>query len=178
MDQDRCKFILVAVLAVLITEEFKDGTIDQFSHDTNLFYFNTLNGVALGLIVQVTISFVTIRGKFMDKKTLQIIFCSVLTFNHVTNKLFQNLKVIICIEKKASSNFLMLAHIKLYNHDLDSNLQNKDEYTMASSPLSFSSKIYASALDRSVYDMEEIFHQLCLTLPVYQTCVKESRDEL
>lgn len=67
-------------------------------------------------------SLVAIHGKTMDKKTLQIIFYLILTFNYITNKLSQNIKDIVPIKKKVSSNFSILAYVKPHYYDLDNNL--------------------------------------------------------
>ena len=108
-------------LAALISEEFEDGTIGWLRDDTNLFWLDALGDVALGLIAQVTASPVAICEKSIDKKAMQTIFRSVFTFNHVANELSPNLKDIVRINKKTSSDPLMLVRIKLHNNDQDSN---------------------------------------------------------
>ena len=118
-------------LAALITEEFEDGTIGWFRNDTNLFWLNALSDVALGLITHVAASPVAICGKSMDKKAMQTIFCSVLTFNHIANKLFPNLKDIMHIKKKTPSDPLTLAYIKPHNYDQNS---NEEDITIPPSP--------------------------------------------
>lgn len=115
----------------------------------------------------------------MDKKALQTIFCSVFTFNYVTNKLFQNLKNIMHIKKKAFSNSLTLAYVKSHNYNLDSNLENnKDKNTMVSflSPLSSISCFFAFV--QSAYDTNKIFRWLFLALLVYQARAKNSQNKL
>lgn len=111
-------------MAALTTEEFEDETIGWFCDDTEVFWLNALDGIALGLIVQVTTSSIAICGKFMNKKAMQTIFCSVFIFNHVTNKLSSNLKNIVRIKKETSSNLLTPAHIKPHNYNQDSNEEN------------------------------------------------------
>lgn len=54
----------------------------------------------MGLIARVVTSPIAICRKFIDKKAIQTIFCSVFTFNHVANKLSPNLKNIMYIKKK------------------------------------------------------------------------------
>lgn len=113
-------------------------------------------------------SFIAICEKSIDKKTLQIIFCLVLTFNHVTNKFSQNLKDIVHIKKKAPFNPLTLACIKLHSYNLDSNLENnKDENTMISPLFLFSNILCSLAFVQSAYDTDEVFYQLFSILPVY-----------
>lgn len=166
-------------MAALTTEEFEDGTIGWLSHDTDSFWLDALGGVALGLIARVAASSVAICGKSIDKKALQIIFRSILTFNHVTNELSQNLKDIVRIKKEAPSNLLTLAHIKPHNYDLDSNLENsKDEDTMVPLLSPLFSILCSPAFVRSARDTDEVSCQLFLALPVYQARAKNSRDEL
>ena len=121
---------------------------------------------------------IVICGKTIDKKALQTIFCLILTFNHVTNKLFQNLKDIIHIIKEVSFDFLMLVHIKSHNYDLDNNFSNKAEETIRPPPFLFSSILISLALVRSTCDIDEVSCQFFLTLPVYQTRTKDSKDKL
>lgn len=104
-------------MAALITEKFEDGTTGWLHDDTNLFWLDTLGSVALGLIARVATSPIVICGKFMDKKVMQTIFCLVFTFNRVANKLSLNLKDIVHIKKKISSNSLMLTRVKSHNYD-------------------------------------------------------------
>lgn len=155
-------------LVAFRTEEFEDGTIDWLSHYPDLFWLDAVSGVALGLIPRMAPSPVAICGKFIDKKALQIIVCLVLTFNHVTNKLSQNHKNIVCIKKKAPSDPLTLAHVKTHNYDLDINLENNKDKDIMIPPLFLSSSIlYFPAFVQSARDTDEIFHQLFSTLPVY-----------
>lgn len=166
-------------LAVLIIKEFKDRTISWLSHDIHLFQFDALGGLALGLIAWLTTSLVAICRKFIDKKALQIIFCLVFTFNHIPNKLFHNLKNLMHIKKKAFSNFLTLARIKLYNYNLDSNLQNiKDENTIVPPLFLFSNTRYLLAFVQSACDINEQSCQFFSTLLMYQACTKDSQDKL
>lgn len=60
----------------------------------------------------------------MNKKALQTIFCSVFIFNHITNKISQNLKDIVRIKKETHFCPLMLPYVKTHNHNLDTNLKN------------------------------------------------------
>lgn len=108
-------------LATLTTEEFKDRTISQLCNNTDLFQLNTLDSIALGYIARVATSLVAICEKSMDKKAIQTIFCLVFMFNHVANKLSPNLKNIMRIKKKTSSNLLTLVHIKPQNYNQDNN---------------------------------------------------------
>lgn len=126
-------------LAAFTTEEFEDGTIGWLRNDTNLFQFDALDGIALGFIARIAVNPVAIHGKSIDKKAMQTIFCLVLTFNHVTNKLSPNLKNIVHIKKKTFSDLLMLACIKSHNYVQD----NNNEDTKISLLFLFFSIIYS-----------------------------------
>lgn len=144
-----------------------------------MFWYDALGGIALGLIAQVDASFIAICGKSIDKKALQTIFCLVLTFNYVTNKLSQSFKNIIRIKKNAFSNSLTLAHIKSHNYDLDSNFENnKDKNTMVLFLSPFSSIPCSSTFVQSTCNTDEIFCQLFSILLVDQACAKNSQNEL
>lgn len=140
-------------MAVFTTEKFEDGTIGWLYDDTDLFWLNALDGVAPGLIARITASPVAIRGKFIDKKSMQIIFCSVLKFNHDANKLSPNLINIMGIKRKTLSDLLTLAHVKPHNYDQDS---NEDNIKIPSSSL-FSSTVSLFAFVQSVLDTNNIF---------------------
>ncbi len=122
----------LSCLAVFTTEEFEDGTIGWLHNDTDLFWLDALGGVALGLIARIAASPVAICGKSMDKKSMQIIFCSVLKFNYDANELSPNLKNIVDIKRETLSDLLTLAHVKSHNYDQDS---NEDDINIPSSSL-------------------------------------------
>lgn len=104
-------------LTILTIKEFKDETIGYLHNDTNLFLLNVLGGITLSLITQVAISLVAICEKSMNKKAMQIIFCSILIFNHITNELSLNLKYIIYIKKEISFDILILEYVKPHNYN-------------------------------------------------------------
>lgn len=92
---------------------------------------------------------------------MHTIFCLVLTFNHIANKFFLNLKDIICIKRETLSKPLILAYIKPHNCDQDS---NKDDTKIL--PLSpFSSKVCLPAFVQLAYDIDNIFCKLFVALP-------------
>ncbi|MCJ1348461.1 hypothetical protein MMC31_006693, partial [Peltigera leucophlebia] len=161
-------------LAALTTEEFEDGTIGWLRDDTDLFWLDALGGVALGLIAQVVASPVAICGKSIDKKAMQIIFHSVLTFNHVANELSPNLKDIVRIKKETPSDPLTLARVKPHNFDQDSN--EEDNKIPPSSP--FSSTICSPAFVRLAHDTDDVSRKLFVALPAHQARAKNNRDEL
>ena len=161
-------------LAALTTEEFEDGTIGWLRDDTDLFWLDALGGVALGLIARVATSSVAIRGKSMDKKAMQTIFRSVLTFNHVANELSPNLKDIVRIKKETPSDPLTLARVKPHNYDQDSN--EEDIKIPPSSP--FSSTVCSPAFVRSAHDTDDVSRKLFVALPAHQARAKNSKDEL
>ncbi|MCJ1349321.1 hypothetical protein MMC31_007557 [Peltigera leucophlebia] len=105
---------------------------------------------------------------------MQTIFCSVLTFNHVANKLSPNLKDIVRIKKKTPSNPLTLARVKPHNYDQDSN--EKDTKIPPSSP--FSSTICSPVFVRSAHDTDDVSCKLFVALPAHQAQAKNNRDEL
>ena len=161
-------------MAALTTKEFEDGTIGWLRDDTDLFWLDALGGVALGLIARVAASPVAIRGKSMDKKAMQTIFRSVLTFNHIANELSPNLKDIVRIKKETPSDPLTLAHVKPHNYDQDSN--EEDIKIPPSSP--FSSIVCSPAFVRSAHDTDNVSCKLFVALLAHQARAKNSRDEL
>ncbi len=161
-------------MVALIIEEFEDRIIGWLCDVTNSFWLNVLGGVILGLIVQVAASPVTICGKFIDKKAMQIIFCSVLTINHIANKLSSNLKDIMRIKRETPSDPLTLAHVKTHNYDQDSNEDNIKILSL--SP--FSSTIYLLAFIRLAHDTDNISYKLFMAPLVHQACAKNSQNKL
>ena len=161
-------------LAALTTEEFEDGTIGWLRDDTDLFWLDALGGVALGLIARVATSPVAICGKSMDKKAMQTIFRSVLTFNHVANKLSPNLKNIVRIKKETPSDPLTLACVKPHNYNQDNN--EEDIKISPSSP--FSSTVCSPAFVRLAHDTDDVSRKLFVALPAHQARAKNSKDEL
>lgn len=161
-------------MPALITEEFEDETIGEFCDHIDVFWLNALGGIVLGLIVQVTTSPIAIYEKSMNKKAMQTIFCSVFTFNHVTNELSLNLKDIVRIKKKTSSNPLTPAYIQPHNYNQDSNEENTKI-----PPLSLLSSIVCSlAFVRLANDTNNIFRKLFVTLPAHQARIINNRNEL
>ena len=164
----------LSYLAALTIEEFKDKIIDWLCNDTNLFWVNALSDVALDLIAQVAVSPVAICEKSMDKKAMQIIFCSIFMFNHLANELFPNLKDIVRIKKKPPSDLLTLAHVKPHNYNQDSN--EEDIKIPPSSP--FYSILYSPAFVRSAHDIDDVSRKFFMALSMHQARAKNSRDEL
>lgn len=81
------------------------------------------------------------------------------------------------IQKEASSDPLMLADIKTHNYDLNSNIENnKDEDTMVPPLSPFFSIPCSLPFVQSARDMDGVFCQFFLALPVYQTRAKNSQD--
>ena len=161
-------------MAALTTEEFEDGTVGWLRDNTDSFWLDALGGVALGLIACMAVSPVAIRGKSIDKKAMQTIFRSVLTFNHVANELSPNLKDIVRIKKKTPSDLLTLARVKSHNYNQDNN--KEDIKIPSSSP--FSSTVCSPAFVQSAHDTDNISRKLFVALPAHQARAKNSRDEL
>lgn len=161
-------------MAALTTEEFEDRTISWLHDIIDLFWLDALGCVALGLIARVAVSLVAICRKSMDKKTMQTIFCLVLTFNYVANELSPNLKDIVHIKRKTPSNSLTLASIKTPNYNQDSNEDNTKIHS--SSP--FFSIVCSPAFIQSAHDTNNISHKPFVALATHQACAKNSQNEL
>ena len=105
---------------------------------------------------------------------MQIIFCLVFTFNHITNKLSPNLKNIMHIKKETFSDLLTLVHVKPHNYNQDSNEDN----TKISSSSPFSSTIWSSTFVRLAHDTDNIFCKFFVALLAHQVYTKNSWNKL
>ena len=101
-------------------------------------------------------------------------FYLVLTFNYIANELFPNLKNIMQIKKKTSSNPLTLARVKPYNYKQD----GIEKDIKISLLFLFSNKVCLPAFIQLAYNIDNISYKLFMALPVYQARAKNSRDKL
>lgn len=73
----------------------------------------------------------------------------------------------------------MPAHIKPHNYDLDNNLENnKDEDIMVLFLALLFSIPYYLTFVQLVCNIDEVFYQLYLALPIYQAYTKNCQDKL
>ena len=105
---------------------------------------------------------------------MQIIFCLVLTFKHIANKLFPNFKNIVHIKKDIFFDFLMLVHVKLHNYNQDNNKEN----TKIPPLFLFSSTVCLLAFVQLAHDTNDVFCKLFVALLVHQACAENNKDEL
>lgn len=166
-------------LAALITKEYEDRFISQFSYDIDLFWLNSLDDVALGLIPQMTISFILICRKLIDKKVLLTIFCLVFISTILLKSFFKILKILYVFKKKLFSIFSYL-HISNFINITWTTTQknNKNEDIIVFFLFLFSSILCFLANIQLAHHINKVFYQLFLTFPIYQTCAKDSLDKL
>lgn len=94
---------------------------------------------------------------------MQTIFCSILIFNYIANELSPNLKFIMYIKQKTSSNIIILERVKPHNYNKDSNEKN-----IKIPPLSpFSSRICLLASVQSAHDTNNVFCKIFMALSAY-----------
>lgn len=103
-----------------------------------------------------------------------MIFCLVLMFNYIANKLLPNLKDIMYIKKNPFSNPLTLMYIKSHNYNMNTNKENTKIFFLSL----FFSIVYSPAFIYSTYNINNISCKFFMTLLVYQAYVKDSKDEL